>query len=111
MAKSKNVPVFVYFSKKDKGDKGSEYKKYNFNKLMSNIGGEVYSYESFKELYDSSEVLQNIIDDLDETGIVFNSSDEEFDNDDNDKEEDNSVGDNNRKSVTNAAKRATKKRI
>ena len=61
--------VFLYFDKKPSD--GNYSKTFDFSKLMHNVGGEVYTYESFKNLYDNDRHVQSLVTDFNEDGIII----------------------------------------
>lgn len=104
-AEQKNKPAFLYFDNKSI----SNYKNhilFDFNEIMRNVGGEEYSYESFKELCNNDSAINELVDEYNKDGIILNQSEEP------EKKKDKSDTEKPRKkAVSNAAKRAAKKSI
>lgn len=71
------------------------------DRIMQNVGGESFSYEGFKQMYDSTPALKELIKDFNEDGITIATTDQ-ADGDASQADQ----GDT-RANVTAAAKRAT----
>jgi len=59
-ADSKGQPAFLSFSALDR--------------IMQNVGGESFSYEGFKQMYDATPALKELVKDFNEDGITIATS-------------------------------------
>jgi hypothetical protein len=75
-ADQKGKPVFLHFSKPtpDKVKEGSM--NVDFNAVMANIGGESFTYESFKTAYDSDPRIKEYVKDFNEDGITVKTKED-----------------------------------
>lgn len=87
-ADSKGQPAFLSFRAMDR--------------IMQNVGGESFSYDGFKQMYDATPGLQDLVKDFNEDGITI-ATDEGGD------EASQANQDGGEANVTAAAKRAAKK--
>jgi hypothetical protein len=68
-ADQKGKPVFLHFSTPSKDKLKPDTMNVDFNKIMANIGGEAFTYESFKTAYDSDPRIKQYVKDFSEEGI------------------------------------------
>lgn len=69
-ADRKGTPLFLHFQKpksKDAIKQGA--KNLNLNKIMQNVGGEQFDYETFKAAYDTDNRVKSMIANFSEKGI------------------------------------------
>jgi len=69
-ADQKGKPVFLHFSVPAKENLKPDTMNVDFNKIMSNIGGESFTYESFKTAYDTDPRIKEYVKDFNEDGIT-----------------------------------------
>ena len=87
-ADSKGQPAFLSFIAIDR--------------IMQNVGGESFSYDGFKQMYDATPALQDLVKDFNEQGITI-ATDEANDDTSQANQDDGEAN------VTAAAKRAAKR--
>ena len=75
-ADQKGKPVFLHFEtpSKDKIKEGSI--NIDLNKVMQNMGGESFVYETFKNAYDSDPRVKGMIKDFSEAGITLKTKED-----------------------------------
>ena len=69
-ADQKGEKIFLHFTKPQPNDIRSASKNINLNKLMQNVGGEQFDYETFKAAYDTDNRVKTMIANFSEKGIV-----------------------------------------
>lgn len=99
-AESKQYSVFLHFKKPTADQIVPDKKNLNLNKLMQNVGGEQFDYDTFKNLYDTDERVKTMVKNFDQQGLELKLS---TDND-LDQPQQDATGDN---TVSQMAKRAT----
>lgn len=68
-ADRKGKPVYLHFEKPNPQDIRKGSINLDINKIMQNVGGELFDYGTFKAAYDSDPRLKNMIADFNEKGI------------------------------------------
>lgn len=81
-------------------EKYEDYIILDLNDMMSNVSNQVYDYDSVQELMSLEPELENLIDDVNEDGIMLNTSEHSADIPDEEPDDSN-------QQVRSAAKRAT----
>lgn len=76
-AESKNKPVFAHFKSPTQETLKQGYINIDINKVLENMGAPQFSYETFKQTYDSVPQLEQIVDNFNSEGIFLNSKDDE----------------------------------
>jgi len=69
-ADQKGKPVFLHFNTPKKENLKPDTMNVDFNKIMANIGGESFTYESFKTAYDTDPRIKEYVKDFNEDGIT-----------------------------------------
>jgi len=69
-ADQKGDKLFLHFNKPQPNDIRSDSKNIDLNKLMQNVGGEQFDYETFKAAYDTDARVKTMIANFSEKGIV-----------------------------------------
>lgn len=71
-ADSKGVEVFLHFSTPSpQALKPAPVKNLDLNRIMQNMGGEAFAYDSFKSAYDSDPQVKDLVEKFDEDGITL----------------------------------------
>ena len=68
-ADAKGNAVFLHFQKPQEDQIRSDMTNINLNKLMANVGGEAFDFETFKAAYDSDSRVKGLIQNFNEKGI------------------------------------------
>jgi hypothetical protein len=68
-ADQKGKPAFLFFEKPVKGAAPEGSVNVDLNKVMQNMGGEAFTYESFKNAYDSDPRIKKMVKNFSEAGI------------------------------------------
>lgn len=76
-ADSKGKPAFLHFEKPSKDQIKPDYLNLDLNKIMQNVGGEQFHYDSFKALYDTDPRVKEMISNFSEDGIELKSDNAE----------------------------------
>lgn len=98
-AESKDQAVFAHFEKPNRESLQPDFKNININDVMQNMSAPQFTYETFKQSYDASQQIQDLVDDFNSQGIKINSS--EADDEQSQADNDDSTN------VTQMAKSAT----
>jgi hypothetical protein len=68
-ADQKGEQLFLHFSKPTGEDLRTDARNIDLNKLMQNVGGEQFDYETFKAAYDTDARVKSMIRNFSEKGI------------------------------------------
>ena len=68
-ADAKGNAVFLHFQEPQEDQIRSDMTNINLNKLMANIGGEAFDFETFKSAYDNDSRIKDLIQNFNEKGI------------------------------------------
>lgn len=98
-AESKDQAVFAHFEKPSRDSIQPDFKNININDVMQNMSAPQFTYETFKQSYDASPQIQELVDDFNSQGIKINTG--EVDDEQSQANQDDS------NSVTQMAKSAT----
>ena len=69
-ADQKGESLFLHFDKPMPNDIRSDARNIDLNKLMQNVGGEQFDYETFKAAYDTDVRVKTMVANFSEKGIV-----------------------------------------
>ena len=75
-ADQKGKPVFLHFTKPSQDKMKPDTMNIDFNSVMANIGGESFTYESFKTAYDSDPRIKQYVKDFSEDGITVKTAED-----------------------------------
>ena len=75
-ADQKGKPVFLHFSKPTPDKVKQDSMNVDFNAVMANIGGESFTFESFKTAYDSDPRIKQYVKDFNEDGITVKTKED-----------------------------------
>jgi hypothetical protein len=86
-AESKGKPVFAHFKKPTQETVKQGHINIDINEVLENMGAPQFSYDTFKETYDSVPQIEQLVDNFNSEGIFINSeeADEEMQGNDDDK--------------------------
>ena len=99
-ADQKGEQLFLHFSKPKPDDIRSDARNIDLNKLMANVGGEQFDYETFKAAYDTDNRVKSMVRNFSEKGIEPKTKESPNDVPQGDTQDDG-------KTVSQMAKRAT----
>ena len=68
-ADQKGKPAFLFFEKPVKGAAPEGSVNIDLNKVMQNMGGEAFNYETFKIAFDSDPRIKKLVKNFSEAGI------------------------------------------
>lgn len=68
-ADQKGKPAFLFFEKPVKGAAPEGSVNVDLNKVMQNMGGEAFTYETFKVAFDSDPRIKKMVKNFSEAGI------------------------------------------
>jgi len=78
-ANQKDKPVFLHFETPERENIKSDHVNYDLNKIMQNMGGEAFSYGTFKAAYDTDPRVKNMINNFSEDGAELKTDAESDD--------------------------------
>jgi len=96
-ADSKDQSVFLHFKKPTQADIKQGSLNLDLNKLMQNVGGEQFDYQTFKAAYDSDPTIEPLVNNFNSVGIELKTNKNTDDTPQGDPQSDN---------IENMAKRA-----
>ena len=75
-ADQKGRPVFLHFEKPTKENIKQDTMNIDLNKVMQNMGGEAFVYDTFKNAYDSDPRVKEMVKDFSEAGITLKTKED-----------------------------------
>jgi hypothetical protein len=75
-ADQKGKPAFLFFDKPKPGEATADTINIDLNKVMQNMGGEAFAYESFKGAYDSDPRIKEMVKNFSESGIELKTKED-----------------------------------
>ena len=75
-ADQKGKPVFLHFEKPTKENIKQDSMNIDLNKVMQNMGGEAFVYDTFKNAYDSDPRIKEMVKDFSEAGITLKTKED-----------------------------------
>lgn len=75
-ADQKGRPAFLHFSKPKSADIKQDSMNIDLNKIMQNMGGEAFTYETFKNAYDSDSRVKEMIKNFSEKGAELKTKED-----------------------------------
>lgn len=75
-ADQKGRPVFLHFSNPSAEDIREGSLNLDLNRIMQNMGGEAFSYQSFKTAYDTDPRVKEMVKNFSESGIELKTQED-----------------------------------
>tara|TARA_B110000503_G_scaffold117004_1_gene176579 strand:+ start:7315 stop:7656 length:342 start_codon:yes stop_codon:yes gene_type:complete len=75
-ADQKGKPAFLHFKKPVPGSLSKESLNIDINKVMQNMGGEAFTYETFKNAYDTDPRIKEMVKNFSEVGIQLKTKED-----------------------------------